>query len=187
MDFNKIDITKFGNDTHIIGLIVRDYNPNGFGDANIYLPNEVPAPNIQQMRLDSDQWFKLNQQLDICQVNLESGQLISKGRRQLDSKICWVVYRRDKYKCRYCGIDNVPLTVDHIITWESGGPTIKENLLTCCRKCNKTRGNIDYGSWLQHRYYIEKSKYLSPKIQKLNEDLVKTLNSIPRMSVIRNR
>ena len=187
MDFNKIDITKFGNDTHIIGLVIRDYNTNGFGDVNIYLPNEIPAQRLEQMRLDEKQWFALNQQLDTCQVKLESGQLISKGKRQLDQKICWAVYRRDKYKCRYCGIDNVPLTVDHLITWESGGPTIKENLVTCCRKCNKTRGSIDYGSWLQHRYYLEKKKFLSAKTIQLNEDLVRSLNSIPRMNIIRDR
>ncbi|WP_212636678.1 HNH endonuclease, partial [Salmonella enterica] len=69
--------------------------------------------------------------MDKCNVQSQLDKLIilRKNQRILDQKIAWEVYRRDKYKCRYCGIDNVPLTVDHIITWESGGATHADNLM----------------------------------------------------------
>jgi 5-methylcytosine-specific restriction endonuclease McrA len=100
---------------------------------------------------------------------------VRKSQRQIDSKVQWDCFRRDKYKCVYCNRDDVPLTIDHIMTWENGGPTTVENLVTACKKCNKTRGNTPYGDWLESDYYKQVSKNV-PQVEKnwlleLNENL----------------
>lgn len=156
-------------------------------DLIVLLPNEKPNPTGVVVKPSTQEWYELQDQLDHCNVEGEQGKILKKGQRQLDQKICWQVYRRDKYKCRYCGIVNVPLTVDHIKTWETGGATHSKNLLTSCRKCNKKRGNLDYGSWLQHKYYLEKSRYLTKSVRDANEAIVRELNHMPVMAKPRSR
>jgi 5-methylcytosine-specific restriction endonuclease McrA len=72
------------------------------------------------------------------------------------------------------------MTVDHApITWEDGGPSIEANLVTACRKCNKTRSNTSYKDWLNHPYYKKVSQNLSPEILEANNNILATLNDIP--------
>lgn len=65
-----------------------------------------------------------------------------------------IVWKRDNYICRYCGIDmnghmidgkqRLPfsqITVDHIIPRCAGGSDEEENLVTSCFKCNNKKGN----------------------------------------------
>ena len=183
-EFRSIPILRWGNEINIKGLVMEDAKG---GDILVMLPNE--KAHIQQTLIEptTQEWYELQDQVDKCNVEGEAGVLLKKGQRQLDQKICWQVYRRDKYKCRYCGIDNVPLTVDHIKTWETGRATHPHNLLTSCRKCNKKRGNLDYGSWLQHKYYSEKSQFLTQSVRDANEAKVKDLNSMPTMAKERSR
>lgn len=51
------------------------------------------------------------------------------------------IFRRDSYKCLYCGRSDIPLTVDHIIPKSKGGGDSWENLATACVKCNNIKGN----------------------------------------------
>lgn len=183
-NFESIPILRWGNEITIKGLVMEDIDGK---DILVFLPNEKSNENLVAIEPTVQQWYDLQDQVDKCNVEGEEGSLLRKGQRQLDQKICWQVYRRDKYQCRYCGINNVPLTVDHIKTWESGGATHPKNLLTCCKKCNRKRGNLDYGSWLQHKYYIEKSKYLSEKVRKMNDAIVRELNNMPTMAKPRSR
>lgn len=48
------------------------------------------------------------------------------------------VFRRDGYRCQYCGESLAPreLTFDHVIPRARGGRTGWENIVTCCRPCN---------------------------------------------------
>ncbi len=50
---------------------------------------------------------------------------------------------RDNYECRYCGVpvDNDTANVDHVVPWKLGGQTRMRNLVTCCRPCNRRKGN----------------------------------------------
>jgi hypothetical protein len=54
---------------------------------------------------------------------------------------------RDNYTCQYCGtvFDTNELTYDHVIPkslWsESESPTNWTNIVTCCIKCNRKKGN----------------------------------------------
>jgi hypothetical protein len=54
------------------------------------------------------------------------------------------IYLRDGLSCCYCGSsieDGVQLTLDHLKPHSRGGKNKPENLVTCCAKCNSSRGN----------------------------------------------
>jgi hypothetical protein len=54
------------------------------------------------------------------------------------------IYLRDGLACAYCG-DSVEqgakLTLDHLKPWSKGGENTPNNLVTCCSRCNSSRGN----------------------------------------------
>ena len=57
------------------------------------------------------------------------------------------IYLRDGLACVYCGAsveDGTQLSLDHIIPHSEGGSNKNENLVSCCKKCNDSRGNRDY-------------------------------------------
>ena len=51
------------------------------------------------------------------------------------------VIKRDKHICQYCGVKDVPMTVDHIIPKNLGGEDSWENLICACVDCNNKKGN----------------------------------------------
>lgn len=54
------------------------------------------------------------------------------------------IYLRDGVACAYCGSaveDGTQLTLDHIRPHSKGGSNHESNLITCCQKCNSSRGN----------------------------------------------
>jgi hypothetical protein len=59
------------------------------------------------------------------------------------------IYKRDNYKCVYCGFNNVKLlTLDHVIPQSKGGKNSWNNLVTACRKCNSEKADLtleEYG------------------------------------------
>ncbi len=66
----------------------------------------------------------------------EEGRYASKQQRKS-------ILKRDGYQCRYCGapVTDKTANMDHVIPWRAGGRTIGRNLVTCCRPCNKWKGN----------------------------------------------
>lgn len=57
------------------------------------------------------------------------------------------LYLRDGLACVYCSAtieDGTKLTLDHLTPHSLGGTNAAENLVTCCFKCNSSRGNRDY-------------------------------------------
>ena len=54
------------------------------------------------------------------------------------------IYLRDGMACVYCGAtveDGITLSLDHIRPHSKDGGNESSNLVTCCRKCNSSRGN----------------------------------------------
>ena len=54
------------------------------------------------------------------------------------------IYLRDGLSCAYCGFsveDGAQLSLDHIVPHSHGGDNSEKNLVTCCKKCNSSRGN----------------------------------------------
>ncbi len=53
------------------------------------------------------------------------------------------VLARDSHTCQYCGTRQRPgvLTLDHVVPRSRGGPRTWENLVACCVRCNRRKGN----------------------------------------------
>ncbi len=51
------------------------------------------------------------------------------------------VYRRDNYRCQYCGerFSASLLTFDHVLPRSRGGDTTWSNIVTSCQPCNRTK------------------------------------------------
>ena len=57
------------------------------------------------------------------------------------------LYLRDGLACAYCGEgieDGAKLTLDHLLPYSHGGGNTAENIVTCCHKCNSSRGARDW-------------------------------------------
>ncbi len=50
------------------------------------------------------------------------------------------VFRRDRFRCVYCGERVTQPTIDHVIPRHRGGPHSWENLVTACPRCNRLKG-----------------------------------------------
>lgn len=181
---------EWGNSIVMKGILYEDIEGN-----NIIVPLLKKSINNTEpslLSINKEEWDELLMQFDKKftegTLGAQEKMVLQKGTRQIDSAISWNVFRRDNYACRYCGINFVPLTVDHIITWETGGATHEDNLLTSCRKCNRKRGNTPYEEWITSSYYLKKAdKYLSNKIIKANELIVSKLDKLPRVTYIKSR
>ncbi|NEQ09467.1 MAG: HNH endonuclease [Moorea sp. SIO4E2] len=53
--------------------------------------------------------------------------------------------------CVYCGAENVPLEVDHIIPKSKGGSNRVSNLTLACRSCNQKKGNKPIEKFLKKK------------------------------------
>jgi hypothetical protein len=171
-----------------------------FGDRDcVYMcwfpGEESPARNLEEVELNDEEWRKVLRQLDIVETAIlemgEDGKLVKtilrKSQRRIEQKVSWEVFKRDGYQCRYCGADGVPLTVDHLVLWEEGGPSIPENLVSACKPCNQTRGSMPYDKWLKSEYYLNLSSGIGgrrPGISAVTDEKNKllefSLKSIPR-------
>ena len=52
------------------------------------------------------------------------------------------IFRRDSYRCQYCGQQSHDLTVDHILPQHMGGESTWSNLVTACAACNHQKGGL---------------------------------------------
>lgn len=77
-------------------------------------------------------------------------------------------YLRDHYCCQYCGkrFAAKDLTLDHVIPKSRGGPDSWENLVSCCKPCNRQKDDkspAEAGMKLLHkpaRLTVHTSKYI---------------------------
>lgn len=51
-------------------------------------------------------------------------------------------------KCAYCGVENVPLEVEHVQPLSKGGSDRVSNLTLACRPCNQAKGNQEIEQFL---------------------------------------
>lgn len=75
--------------------------------------------------------------------------------RALDVSVTdWVrlraaVFKRDSYRCVYCGVAGVPFHADHVIAFAAGGVSSMDNLVTACGPCNSSKGAKRVEDWLK--------------------------------------
>ena len=58
------------------------------------------------------------------------------------------VYRRDGRECQYCGANDGPFHVDHVIPRIKGGKDELDNLVVACASCNLSKGSKSVAEWL---------------------------------------
>lgn len=193
MKFSSIDIHKFGNTIQLIGVIYGD-EKTAYMMPFVEYKDDHPE-NAVTVDMTHEDWKALLQQSDKVEVevlsNTKDGELfkaiVRKCERTISQQVSWNCFRRDSFKCRYCSKDDVPLTVDHAICWEAGGPSIEANLVSSCKKCNKVRGDMPYADWLQHPYYLDVYRNLTPEDRYQNELLAGRLANIPLVVNVRSR
>lgn len=181
-----VGLFNVGHSLQLVGALYAD------ADKTYLVPfperAEIPS-EVDTLAMDLDEWNTFLRQTDLLETEVlakaKDGGLtkaiMRKSQRQISQVVSWEVFRRDNYACRYCANAATPLTVDHLVLWEHGGPSVPANLLSACRNCNKTRGNKPYADWLKSDYYARVSQNLSSEIRHSNEVLVGTLDAIPRM------
>jgi DNA-directed RNA polymerase subunit RPC12/RpoP len=66
-------------------------------------------------------------------------------RKSLSKKTRFEVFKRDGFKCQYCGAHppSVLLEVDHVVAVAAGGGNDMDNLVTSCEPCNRGKGARD--------------------------------------------
>lgn len=100
-------------------------------------------------------------------------------RKTLSKKIRFEVFKRDGFKCQYCGANppNIILEVDHIKPVSKGGSNELDNLITSCFNCN--RGKSDNLIEDAPETIKDKHKVLEEKKLQLDE-YYKLIKSIDR-------
>ena len=90
-------------------------------------------------------------------------------RVSLPKSVRFEVFKRDKFKCQYCGEEapNVILEVDHIVPVSKGGTNDIFNLVTSCRDCN--RGKSD--KKLDDDTVVKKQKRQLDELQERREQI----------------
>lgn len=65
-------------------------------------------------------------------------------RKSLGKRARFEIFKRDGFRCRYCGADPVKtvLHVDHVVAVANGGSNEPDNLITSCRECNSGKSNV---------------------------------------------
>lgn len=192
-DFKDLPLREFGNTIQISGSNYSQETPHRL--YILQFPGESEPQEIVFVKISADDWQDLLRQTDQMETEIlakaKDGTLtkaiVRKCTRQIEQGVSWNVYRRDGYACRYCANDKVPLTVDHLVLWEEGGPSIEANLVSACRKCNKARGNMQYSEWLASGFYGNASKNLTTTQRLANIKLADTLAAIPRKHHIASR
>lgn len=61
------------------------------------------------------------------------------NKRYVSPKTRFEVFRRDGFRCQYCGRHggkNTQLEIDHLVPISKGGTNLFENLITACKECN---------------------------------------------------
>jgi 5-methylcytosine-specific restriction endonuclease McrA len=186
-----INLLSVGNTIQLTGAIWE-----GEGRAYLcYLPDHDPETALHHLPMSTEEWVRFLRQTDFLETEVlakaKDGSLtkaiLRKSQRQIDQIIQWKVWKRDAFRCRYCANADVPLTVDHLVLWEEGGPTIEGNLVASCRKCDKSRGNLQYADWLRMPFYRRVSAELTEEARQANAALVGTLDAIPRRYHVHSR
>jgi hypothetical protein len=168
-----LDILDIGNTIQIGGAIWT-------GNGKVYLvplPDEDMGGGQVLLRMDSAQFERFLNQTDVLDVRGPDKAILRKSQRQIDQVIAWEVFDRDGYRCRYCD-RKAPLTVDHVILWEQGGATVRGNLISACRRCNKLRGSMEYADWLKSKEYRMVSAGLTMAAHLINSLVVDELDRL---------
>lgn len=172
LKFEDLELYELGNQIEIAGMLMQG---SGKTLAVFFPKSDIENPDLVEM--SEEDWKKFLLQVDTLETVLfpnkaqQAKTVVRKSQRNIEQGISWNVFRRDNYTCRYCAADNVPLTVDHLVLWENMGQSLEDNLLSACRKCNKTRGNMEFEDWVKTDFYKNKINNFSDPLAAHNYNL----------------
>lgn len=83
------------------------------------------------------------------------------------------IYLRDGEACTYCGATSATdiMTLDHLLPHVAGGTNRESNLVTCCKTCNSSRGDMALAAWLVKRCGSQAEAVASIIIERTATDL----------------
>lgn len=96
------------------------------------------------------QWYKKNPSNRIHDYNLRKARKKSLPFENCSSKIR--LLKKISRFCHWCccRLSKSNLTIDHVISLNSGGHHINDNLVACCKSCNSSKQDTLVGEWLQN-------------------------------------
>lgn len=122
----------------------------------------IKSPSLNSRVSNSETWVKRIQR--VCPIAAISLELVKFDMQQMDNpEISGSEYQQGTlagyeakeyllekwgHKCAYCGKENVPLEVEHIVPRSKGGSNRISNLTIACCPCNKAKNNKDIKDFL---------------------------------------
>lgn len=145
------NIQDYGNKLTISGMVLS----SGDEVEVIYFPSTELTKNQYWKAITptQEELLAIFNQLDTLDITGFEKAVLRKSQRNIDQVIAWQVFRRDNFRCVYCGCGSTPLTVDHLVLWEDLGDTVPANLVSACKKCNHTRHSQSIVDFLASDYY----------------------------------
>ncbi len=108
-----------------------------------HTPPFVPAEAISSFSWTKEEGFRRtdHKHFSECLEFIQNWQCrkAKPGRPAIPSKLRYQIFKRDGFKCVYCGRsarEGVTLHVDHKQSVKDGGDSSPENLVTSCSDCN---------------------------------------------------
>ncbi|WP_424099991.1 RNA-guided endonuclease IscB [Moorena producens] len=84
------------------------------------------------------------QNLEISEVEYQRGELFGFEVKE------YLLHKWGR-KCAYCGAENVPFEIDHIVAKSKGGSNRVSNLTLSCHSCNQAKGNKPVEKFLKKK------------------------------------
>ena len=108
------------------------------------IKRKVVSPKIKRYdRLDLDRITPAQ----IKRVRRAVGELAPKRKNTVLDIVRAFVYDRDGMVCRYCGDEDGPFHLDHVLPLARGGDDEATNLTVACARCNCSKGQKTLEEW----------------------------------------
>jgi 5-methylcytosine-specific restriction endonuclease McrA len=122
-------------------------------------------PSLESRITNIETWVKRLRKL--CPVTAISQELVRFDLQKIENpEISGVEYQRGELfgfevkeyllakwnrKCAYCGVENVPFEIEHILAKSKGGSNRVSNLCLSCHSCNQSKGNKPVEEFLKKK------------------------------------
>ena len=122
-------------------------------------------PSLESRIANIETWVRRIRK--VCPVTAVSQELVRFDLQQIQNpEISGVEYQRGELfgfevkeyllqkwnrKCAYCGVENVPFEIEHILARSKGGSNRVKNLCLSCHSCNQAKGNKPVEEFLKKK------------------------------------
>lgn len=180
--FEEFDPKKIGGSVHLVGTVWKDYASGEIYIAPLWTDlninhgnlNLIEADHFDNIKIINEAWLLEAKRNEGFQGRATKVALI-RAQKQVEPRLMWQVYRRDKYTCVYCGDSENAMTYDHYVPRSLGGPTNVENGRTACKNCNLLKGDMKPEDWLISDRLNERKKFIQKVITK-KQNVIKDTN-----------